>query len=38
MLKTTYQVQDPTQKYIKIKHNLKKINEEDADNMLVYQD
>ena len=32
-------MQDPTHKYIKIKHNLKKINQEqEGENMLVYQD
>jgi len=41
MLKTTFTVQDPSQKYMKIKQNIKKLNadgeEEDA-NLLVYQD
>jgi len=39
MLKTTYSMQDPTQKYMKIKNNLKKINNEnEAEEMLIYQD
>jgi len=39
MLKTTYAMQDPSQKYMKIKQNIKKLNHEgDEDNMLVYMD
>jgi len=37
MLKTTYSLQDPSQKYQKIKNNIKKLNGED-EAMLVYQD
>jgi hypothetical protein len=35
MLKTTFQMQDPTQKYAKIKQNLQKLKGED-ENVLVY--
>ena len=37
MLKTTYAMQDPSQKFMKIKNNLKKQNLEEG-NLLVYQD
>lgn len=38
MLKTTFQMQDPCQKYQKIKNNLKKLNENGEGDVITYQD
>lgn len=39
MLKNTYSLQDPCQKFQKIKNNLKKLkNSDEPENLLIYQD